>query len=89
MATTITRQWSDSSGDFLSVAFTGGGDGAISVSSDPCEGVDRTMVLSVSAENCNTVSLTVFQTGKREEFNGSDITFILSDGGTFNVLKQS
>jgi hypothetical protein len=88
MATTVTRQWPDSSGDSLSVAFSGGGDGTISVSSDPCEGLDRSMVLSVSAKGCDTVSLTVSQTGRREEFGGSDTSIILSEGGTFNVLKQ-
>ena len=57
---------------------SGKGAGAVSVEADPNEGCDR------PAEG----TLTVTQAGRREPFSGSDTDFIISDGGTFNVLKE-
>lgn len=88
MAGTLTRLWPDNSGDSLTVAFTGGGQGTITVTSDPCEGCDRTLELSVSAEGAEAVTLTVTQTGRREEFRCADGDLTLSDGGTLNTLKS-
>ena len=36
-----------------------------------------------------SATLTVTLTGMREPFAGSDMDLILSDGGTFNVLKTN
>ncbi len=88
MAGTLTRLWPDNSGDTVSVSFTGRGDGTITVTSDPCEGCDRSLPLSVEAEGAEGVTLTVSQTGRREAFGGADGDFLLSGGGTFNVLKS-
>lgn len=88
MSGTLTRLWPDNSGDSLTVAFTGGGQGSITVSSDPNEGCDRTLDLSVSADGADAASLTVTQTGRREEFRCADGDLALSDGGTFNTLKS-
>ena len=60
---------------------SGKGAGAVSVEADPNEGCDRSAEVTVAA------TLTVTQAGRREPFGGSDTDFILSDGGTFNVLK--
>lgn len=88
MPGTLTRLWPDYSGDSVSVSFTGSGDGVITVSSDPCEGCDRELALSVSAAGADSVTLTVSQRGRREAFSPSDGEFLLSDGGTFNTLKS-
>lgn len=69
----------------------GEGAGTISFEADPNEGCDRSHVVSVkTVEGPSSVTrrLTVTQSGRREPFSGSDTGFELSDGGTFNVLKQ-
>lgn len=67
----------------------GKGTGAVSIEADPNEGCDRAAVVIVAASGGPSVTLTVTQSGRREPFSGSDTEFTLSDGGTFNVLKEN
>ena len=66
---------------------SGKGAGAVSIEADPNEGCDRSAEVTVAAAEGPSATLTVTQAGRREPFAGSDMDFILSDGGTFNVLK--
>lgn len=66
---------------------SGKGAGAVSVEADPNEGCDRSAEVTVAAAEGPSATLTVTQAGRREPFGGSDTDFILSDGGTLNVLK--
>lgn len=88
----ITKTWSDGSGDVLTITpDTGNGNGTLQVSSAVCEGLDRNMTVNVAITAGSpdvTAELVVNQTGLREVFNASDGAFLLSDGTTFNVLKQ-
>nr|WP_302830022.1 hypothetical protein [uncultured Bacteroides sp.] len=51
------------------------------------EGIDREKTVHAVCGNAS-VSMTVRQSGLREVFNAADGNFILSDGETFNVLKN-
>lgn len=51
------------------------------------EGVDREKTVQAVCGN-TSVSMTVRQSGMREVFDAADGDFILSDGETFNVLKN-
>lgn len=68
---------------------SGKGAGAVSIEADPNEGCDRSAEVTVAAAEGPSATLTVTQAGRREPFGGSDMDFILSDGGTFNVLKTN
>ena len=68
---------------------SGKGPGSVSIEADPNEGCDRSAVVTASASGGPSVTLTVTQSGRREPFVGSDTDFIIADGGTFNVLKES
>lgn len=83
----LKKPWND--GGSLSVAYTGSGDGSAVFSSDKADGLDREMTV-VFRDEGETVAVErkVSQTGMREIFNASDESFILADGGTFNVLKN-
>ena len=75
--------------DWLRISpVSGKGAGAVSIEADSNEGCDRSAVVTVAASGCDSVSLNVTQAGRREPFSGSDTDFIISDGGTFNVLKE-
>lgn len=67
-------------------------DGVVSVMSDtPNDGLDRSQpVIFTTTEGVNqaTVSTTVYQEGKRQAFAVNEGRFILSDGSTFNVIKN-
>lgn len=83
----LVRQWND--GGNLTVVYDGDRDGSAVFSSDTNEGVDRQMDVTfkdVSGAVAHT--RTVVQEGRREPFWGSDGEFALSDGGTFNVIKE-
>lgn len=67
---------------------SGKGAGAVSIEADPNEGCDRSAEVTVAAAEGPSATLTVTQAGRREPFSGSDTDFIISDGGTFNVLKE-
>lgn len=88
----ITKTWSDGSGDVLTITpDAGNGNGTLQVSSAVCEGIDRSMSVDIPTTAGSpdvTAVLTVNQIGLREVFNASDGSFLLSDGTTFNVLKQ-
>ena len=68
---------------------SGKGAGTVSVEADPNEGCDRSAEVMVAAAKGPSTTLTVTQAGMREPFAGSDMDFILSDGGTFNGLKTN
>ena len=77
----IVKNWTD--GGSLSVTYDGDGDGTAVFSSDVNEGLDREMSVLFKVKGIE-VERNVFQEGLRENFNED---FVLSDGGTFNVLK--
>jgi hypothetical protein len=79
----LIKPWND--GGSLSATYNGSGDGEAIFTSDINEGIDREMsvVFADTARSVMTERL-VMQIGRREIFN-DDV--ILSDGGTFNVLK--
>ena len=75
--------------DWLRISpVSGKGAGAVSIEADTNEGCDRTTAVTVAASGGPSVTLTVTQSGRRKPFRGSDTDFIISDGGTFNVLKE-
>lgn len=81
------RQWND--GGNLTVVYDGDRDGSAVFSSDTNEGVDREMnVLFKDVSGKVSHSRTVLQEGRREPFFGSDGEIALSDGDTFNVIKE-
>lgn len=83
----LVKPWND--GGSLSVTYDGDRDGSAIFSSDIAEGLDREMqVLFVDQSRVAVVERIVRQEGMREMFIPSDGEFILSDGGTFNVLKN-
>ena len=88
----LSKTWADGSGDVLTITpDTGNGNGTLQVSSAVCEGLDRNMTVNVATTAGSpdvTAELVISQTGLREVFNASDGSFLLSDGTTFNVLKQ-
>lgn len=68
---------------------SGIGTKAVSIEAYPNEGCDRSVEIIAATAEGLSATLTVTQTGMREPFAGSDMDFILSDGGTFNVLKTN
>ena len=90
MTNSIDKTWTDGSDDKLTITndFSGS---PLQVSSVVCEGLDRSMIVNFKTTVGSpivTAELVVNQTGLREVFNASDGSFLLSDGTTFNVLKQ-
>ena len=77
----VIKQWDD--GGNLTVAYEGSGDGSAVFSSETNEGIDREMSVFFKGAG-ETIERKVKQEGKREVFED----FILSNGGTFNVLKH-
>ena len=76
--------------DWLRISpVSGKGPGVVSVETDPNEGCDRSVEVTAATTKGSSATLTVTQAGMREPFVGSDMDFILSDGGTFNVLKTN
>lgn len=75
--------------DWLRISpVSGKGPGVVSIETDPNEGCDRSVEVTAATTKGSSATLTVTQAGRRESFAGSDMDFILSDGGTFNVLKE-
>lgn len=68
---------------------SGKGPGVVSIETDPNEGCDRSTEVTATTTKGSSATLTVTQAGMREPFAGSDMDFILSYGGTFNVLKTN
>lgn len=80
----LVKPWND--GGSLSATYNGSGDGEAIFSSDANEGLDREMQVTFSSIDGDTIiPKLVKQLGKREIYNDD---FVLSDGGTFNVLKN-
>ena len=76
--------------DWLRISpVSGKGPGVVSIETDPNEGCDRSVEVTAATTKGPSATLTVTQIGMREPFAGSDMAFILSDGGTFNVLKTN
>lgn len=76
--------------DWLRISpVSGKGPGVVSIEADPNEGCDRSVEVTAATTKGPSATLTVTQAGMREPFAGSDMDFILSDGGTFNVLKTN
>ena len=71
----------------ISMADSGTGNKTVPVSGNVNEGIDRSAAFTITAGD-KTKNITVNQAGLREVFNASDGSFLLSDGTTFNVLKQ-
>lgn len=83
-------KWSESN-DYITATYNGSGNETVLVSSDVNEGIDRQMTINVKTtqgSNQKTKSIVVSQFGLREVLSPSDGSFILADGGTYNVLKN-
>lgn len=83
-------KWSESN-DYITATYNGSGNETVLVSSDINEGIDRQMTINVKTtqgSNQKTKSIIVSQLGLREVFSPSDGSFILADGGTYNVKKN-
>lgn len=83
-------KWSESN-DYITATYNGIGNETVLVSSDVNEGIDRQMTINVKTTqgtNQKTKSIVVSQFGLREVFSPNDGSFILADGGTYNVLKN-
>lgn len=84
---TSTIKWNEGDGNIVAT-YEGSGDGPISLTTTPNEGIDREQEITIQTTDKNkSVNVLVKQEGLREVFATSD-GFILADGGTFNVLKN-
>lgn len=77
----ITKQFAD--GGTLTVAYNGQGNGSITLSAQPNEGLDRELDLQVVGGGISA-PINVTQAGKREIFTQD----WQAKDGTFNVLKH-
>lgn len=75
-------------GGSITLDYTGEGSGAVTVTSDINEGIDREQTVTISNAYGQSAVVTVTQEGLREPLLCSDGAFLCADGGTFNVLKQ-
>lgn len=83
----LVKPWND--GGSLTVTYDGDRDGSAVFSSDTAEGLDRDLMVSFSdSRKSVVVDRLVRQAGKREVLMAADGDFLLTDGGTFNVLKN-
>lgn len=81
-------KWNEGEG-YITATYEGSGNGSASISSDVNEGVDRNLSINVkTTDGSISVFVSVSQIGLREVFIPSDGGFVLSDGGSFNVLKK-
>lgn len=84
---TVEKTFSDGGKAYLN--FEGSGDGKLTVTADPNEGIDRSLVITiVTADGSVSEERTVFQSGLREVFAAADGDFLAADGETYNVLKN-
>lgn len=80
----LVKPWND--GGSLSATYNGSGDGEAIFTSDINEGIDRAMSVTFADASRSVITeRVVMQIGRREIYNDD---FVLSDGGTFNVLKD-
>lgn len=86
MATT-RLDWNEEDDEVITATYTGSGDGDITLSSAPNEGLDRQRDIIVTAGD-KTESVSVSQPGLREELSTSDGKVLYtSDGKLLTVLK--
>ena len=84
----VKIKWNEGEG-YITATYEGSGSGSASISSDINEGIDREQSIKVeTTDKSVSATLMVSQEGLREVFEPSDGGFVLSDGGTFNVLKN-
>lgn len=82
----IHKQWSD--GGVLTITYNGYGDDSVIFSTEENWGLDKEMTVSfVGVYDDIRKDIKVKQEGRRRVFNSADGRFLLSNGGTFNVLK--
>lgn len=82
------KNWKEGEGS-LKIIYKGEHDDSITISSDINEGIDRSIEIQFKGKEEQVVlTKTVKQEGMREIFVASDGNFLVSDGGTFNVLKD-
>lgn len=81
--------------DIIINPLSGKGDKKVSISSSVNEGIDKSEEYAISTlDGKNSKKITVNQVGKREVFmvkneeTGENEEFLLSNGDTFNVLKE-
>lgn len=67
---------------------SGSGDSTITFSAEVNEGIDYYEIFTISTPQKLQQDIKVTRLGRREVFTCTDGDFILSDGGTFNVLKN-
>ena len=86
MATT-RLDWNEEDDEVITATYTGSGDGDITLSSAPNEGLDRQREVTVTAGD-KTACLCVSQPGLREELSTRDGKVLYtSDGLLLTVLK--
>ena len=82
-------KWNEGDG-YITATYGGIGSDSAYISSDLNEWIDREREITVNTtygENQKSEDILIKQYGMREVFSPSDGDFILTDGGTFNVLK--
>lgn len=92
MASTNIPWGTGNSGGDIVVNYTGNKNGTVSVSSSVVnQSIDRSQEILVQGTTHPEAQavISVTQIGLREVFNVTDGPFRLSDGGTFNVLKEA
>lgn len=70
--------------DNITITYNGHGNETVTASATVNEGIDKNTTFTFKAAGAEDVVVTVNQEGKREIFNND---FVLSDGGTYNVIK--
>lgn len=81
-------QWNEGDGA-ITATYNGSGDGAVTITSDINEGIDREQTITAKTiDESVAVDISVKQSGMREVFCCADGEFNLANGGTFNVLKN-
>ena len=82
-------KWNEGEG-YITATYTGSSNDSPSISSDINEGIDREQAIKVeTTDKSVSATVVVSQEGLREVFLPADGDFILADGGTFKVLKET
>lgn len=87
---TAAIKWNEGEGNIVAT-YEGSGNEILSISSDVAnEGIDRSQVITVRTTRGKVLvsEIQVSQPGLREVFCVEEGAFLLSDGETFNVLKD-
>jgi len=84
---TSSLNWTQEADEVITATYTGSGDGDITLSSAPNEGLDRQREVTVTAGD-KTENVSVSQPGLREELATTDGKILYtSDGKLLTVLK--